>query len=234
VLVDATIVRMILVPAVMQLLGDRTWWIPRWLDRLIPPCGTRGARRRLTISRRSGGSRLHPDRRKRAVVPRRRGPMAALTGRSPDLLRSDSGHALPARPTETGLPLTSADRASRGSTADSHPLGQDASGYIAYNEDGYVFVAIMRSAQPVCGRRSAERNHGRNGRGCRGLRVVLRPLRVPRRRGHPSRGAQPISQLGRCGQERLVTINGNRLTLSTRPLLLEGRRQTARLLWERL
>jgi RND superfamily putative drug exporter len=27
---------MILVPAVMQLLGDRTWWIPRWLDRLIP------------------------------------------------------------------------------------------------------------------------------------------------------------------------------------------------------
>jgi RND superfamily putative drug exporter len=36
VLVDATIVRMVLVPAVMQLLGHRTWWIPRWLDRLIP------------------------------------------------------------------------------------------------------------------------------------------------------------------------------------------------------
>jgi RND superfamily putative drug exporter len=36
VLVDATIVRMLLVPAVMQLLGHRTWWIPRWLDRLIP------------------------------------------------------------------------------------------------------------------------------------------------------------------------------------------------------
>jgi putative drug exporter of the RND superfamily len=36
VLVDATIVRMLLVPAVMQLLGDRTWWIPRWLDRVIP------------------------------------------------------------------------------------------------------------------------------------------------------------------------------------------------------
>jgi RND superfamily putative drug exporter len=36
VFVDATIVRMVLVPAVMQLLGDRTWWIPRWLDRLIP------------------------------------------------------------------------------------------------------------------------------------------------------------------------------------------------------
>jgi len=36
VLVDATIARMVLVPAVMQLLGHRTWWIPRWLDRLIP------------------------------------------------------------------------------------------------------------------------------------------------------------------------------------------------------
>jgi RND superfamily putative drug exporter len=36
VLIDATIVRMVLVPAVMQLLGHRTWWMPRWIDRLIP------------------------------------------------------------------------------------------------------------------------------------------------------------------------------------------------------
>jgi putative drug exporter of the RND superfamily len=36
VLVDATIVRMILVPATMELLGDRNWWLPRWLDRLLP------------------------------------------------------------------------------------------------------------------------------------------------------------------------------------------------------
>jgi putative drug exporter of the RND superfamily len=34
--VDATVVRMVLVPAVMQILGDRSWWLPRWLDRLIP------------------------------------------------------------------------------------------------------------------------------------------------------------------------------------------------------
>jgi RND superfamily putative drug exporter len=33
---DATIVRLVLVPAVMQLLGDRNWWMPRWLDRMIP------------------------------------------------------------------------------------------------------------------------------------------------------------------------------------------------------
>jgi RND superfamily putative drug exporter len=36
VLVDATIVRMVLVPAVMQLLGERNWWLPGWLDRLLP------------------------------------------------------------------------------------------------------------------------------------------------------------------------------------------------------
>jgi putative drug exporter of the RND superfamily len=36
ILVDATIVRMLLVPAVMQLLGRTTWWIPRWLDRALP------------------------------------------------------------------------------------------------------------------------------------------------------------------------------------------------------
>ena len=33
---DATVVRMVLVPAVMQLLGDRNWWIPNWLERLLP------------------------------------------------------------------------------------------------------------------------------------------------------------------------------------------------------
>jgi len=34
--VDATIVRMILVPATMKLMGDANWWIPKWLDRLLP------------------------------------------------------------------------------------------------------------------------------------------------------------------------------------------------------
>jgi putative drug exporter of the RND superfamily len=34
--VDATIVRMVLVPSVMQLLGRRNWWIPGWLERVLP------------------------------------------------------------------------------------------------------------------------------------------------------------------------------------------------------
>lgn len=36
VLIDATVVRLLLVPAVMTLLGRAAWWTPRWLDRLLP------------------------------------------------------------------------------------------------------------------------------------------------------------------------------------------------------
>jgi RND superfamily putative drug exporter len=36
ILVDALIVRMMLVPAVMHLFGDKAWYMPRWLDRLLP------------------------------------------------------------------------------------------------------------------------------------------------------------------------------------------------------
>ena len=42
VLVDATIVRMVLVPATMELLGDRNWWIPKWLDRILPRLDVEG------------------------------------------------------------------------------------------------------------------------------------------------------------------------------------------------
>jgi len=33
---DATVVRLVLVPATMKLLGDANWWLPRWLGRLLP------------------------------------------------------------------------------------------------------------------------------------------------------------------------------------------------------
>ncbi len=36
VFLDATIVRLILVPATMELLGNANWWIPKWLDRILP------------------------------------------------------------------------------------------------------------------------------------------------------------------------------------------------------
>ena len=42
VLLDATIVRMVLVPATMELLGDRNWWLPKWLDRILPQISVEG------------------------------------------------------------------------------------------------------------------------------------------------------------------------------------------------
>ena len=36
VFVDATLVRMVLVPSTMELLGNANWWLPRWLDRVVP------------------------------------------------------------------------------------------------------------------------------------------------------------------------------------------------------
>ena len=40
--VDAFIVRMTFVPAVMTLLGDKAWWIPKWLDRILPHVSIEG------------------------------------------------------------------------------------------------------------------------------------------------------------------------------------------------
>jgi putative drug exporter of the RND superfamily len=52
VLIDASIVRMVLVPAIMSLLGRAAWWLPRWLEPVVPrveleeadqtPVGARG------------------------------------------------------------------------------------------------------------------------------------------------------------------------------------------------
>jgi RND superfamily putative drug exporter len=42
ILIDATIVRLLLVPAVMYLFGTASWWIPRWLDRVLPHIDVEG------------------------------------------------------------------------------------------------------------------------------------------------------------------------------------------------
>lgn len=42
ILVDATVVRMLLVPAVMHLLGRANWWLPSWLDRRLPQLHVEG------------------------------------------------------------------------------------------------------------------------------------------------------------------------------------------------
>ena len=48
---DAFVVRMTLVPAVLALLGQRAWWLPRWLDRLLPNVDVEGEKLRSALAR---------------------------------------------------------------------------------------------------------------------------------------------------------------------------------------
>ncbi|MFF9759821.1 MULTISPECIES: MMPL family transporter [Streptomyces] len=47
VLFDAFVVRMAIVPAVLALLGDKAWWLPKWLDRILPDVDVEGEALRM-------------------------------------------------------------------------------------------------------------------------------------------------------------------------------------------
>ncbi|GAA3148267.1 MMPL family transporter [Planomonospora alba] len=49
--IDAFVVRMTIVPAVMSLLGERAWWLPRWLDRALPNVDIEGEGLRAHLDR---------------------------------------------------------------------------------------------------------------------------------------------------------------------------------------
>ncbi len=117
----------------------------------------------------------------------------------------------------------------------SYPLGKDAVGYIMYGPDGYMFVAIMRpdrlkfaagdllSGSPEEREQAAETYVSYCGKyEFRGDTVVH----------HVELSLFP-NWVG-VEQERLVEVRGNRLMLSTRPILLGGMQRTAHLIWERV
>jgi Lipocalin-like domain len=117
----------------------------------------------------------------------------------------------------------------------SYPLGEDATGYIMYNDDGYMFVAIMGSNR---------------------LRFAADDLLSATKEEEAQAEETYVTYCGRyefhgetvihhvelslfpnwvgSKQERLVEVRGNRMTLSTRPILLRGIRQRAHLIWERV
>jgi RND superfamily putative drug exporter len=49
VLLDATVVRMLIVPGVMTLFDKSAWWLPRWLDRALPDIDVEGKRLVATL-----------------------------------------------------------------------------------------------------------------------------------------------------------------------------------------
>jgi len=70
ILVDATVVRMVLVPATMTLLGRANWWLPAWLDRILPQVAVDGEDpfRRPVPGRDAGTVVDHPSTRAGAVL----------------------------------------------------------------------------------------------------------------------------------------------------------------------
>ena len=98
VLVDATIVRMMLVPSIMEILGDANWWFPKWLDSSCR-ASTSTARR---SPRRRPNRRPTPNRRQ----PRRRQPLTSDAAQSRSSSTLSLGRQISARsPTEHHRPL---------------------------------------------------------------------------------------------------------------------------------
>ena len=45
-LIEATLVRMLLVPATMELLGKWNWWLPKWLEAILPELSVEGPKKK--------------------------------------------------------------------------------------------------------------------------------------------------------------------------------------------
>lgn len=54
ILIDAFLIRMTLIPAVLRLAGDRAWWLPKWLGRILPELDLEGTRLDAVDSSRQG------------------------------------------------------------------------------------------------------------------------------------------------------------------------------------
>ena len=61
VLLDVTLVRMVLVPAAMSLLGHRAWWLPTWLDKVLPRIDLEGGEHVSDLDVREGAELDEPD-----------------------------------------------------------------------------------------------------------------------------------------------------------------------------
>ena len=115
----------------------------------------------------------------------------------------------------------------------SYPLGKDAVGYIMYGQDGYMSVAIMSPDRPKFaagdllsgGAEERARAVGTYVSYC-GQYEFLGDTVV-----HRVELSLFPNWVG-VEQERLVEVKGDRLTLSTRPILLGGVQRTAHLIWE--
>lgn len=115
-----------------------------------------------------------------------------------------------------------------------YPFGQDAARYITYTEDGYMFVAIMTASRPLF---SSEDILG----GSTEEKAAAAETYISYCGTYEIQGEKVIHHIEVSSfpnwvgsdQERIFELKEDKLLLSTRPLLLSGRQQTAHLVWER-
>jgi hypothetical protein len=116
----------------------------------------------------------------------------------------------------------------------SYPLGRDAVGYIVYSEDGYVSVNLMAAGRP----RYAS---GDQLRGAADEKAAAADTYVAYCGKYEVQQGKVIHHVEvsffpnwvGVDQERFFEFGGNRLVLSTPPILLGGTKVTTRLVWER-
>ena len=117
----------------------------------------------------------------------------------------------------------------------SYPYGKDAIGCITYTADGYMFVNIMRagrvpfSAGDILKGTPEEKAGAVEGYFSYSGRYTFEGDRVLH---HVTMSLFPNWIGG--DQVRNVELNGNRLTLSTMPMLISGSQRTAHLIWEKV
>jgi hypothetical protein len=123
----------------------------------------------------------------------------------------------------------------RSTDATIYPFGQGAVGYIMYNEDGYMFVAIMTTNRPqftsgdILGGSLEEKTAAAETHiSYCGTYKVQRDRVI-----HHIEVSSFPNWVG-VDQERIFEFKGNRLALSTPPLLHGGKQQSAHLVWERV
>jgi lipocalin-like protein len=117
----------------------------------------------------------------------------------------------------------------------SYPLGEDATGYIMYNQDGYMFVGIMSPHRLKFA--GGDLLSGTPEEEARAEETFLSYCGPYDFRGDTVVHHIEISSFPNWAgvdQERLVEHRGNRVTLSTHPILIQGKQQTAHLIWERV
>jgi hypothetical protein len=116
----------------------------------------------------------------------------------------------------------------------SYPRGRDAKGYLTYTGDGYMFGAIMSTdrapfatADLVGGTPTEQASAARTYTSYCGTYDLMEGIVV-----HHIEISLFPNWVG-VDQERIIEVNDDHLTLSTAPLLVDGRRQVNRLIWTR-